>query len=118
MNEKSNVINGNKKPKSLEGDIEFSNVSFAYPSRPSEVIINDISFKISKNKTTAIVGDSGSGKSTLINLIMRLYDPNKGNIYIDNSNIKDYDVKILHDKMAIVNQSPKLFDNTLYENIA
>lgn len=75
------------KKHTLEGDIEFKNVDFYYPSRPETPILNGFSCKFEKGKTTAIVGPSGSGKSTVIQLIERFYKIEKGQILIDGESL-------------------------------
>jgi ABC-type multidrug transport system fused ATPase/permease subunit len=67
----------------LQGDIEFKDVEFFYPTRPDTRVLNGLSCKFEKGKTTAIVGSSGSGKSTVVQLIERFYDATKGEILID-----------------------------------
>ena len=69
------------------------------------------------HKITAIVGDSGAGKSTITKLLMRLYDPKKGNITINGKDIRNFDLKELHDYIGIVNQNPDLFNAPLTDNI-
>ena len=71
------------KPHNLQGEIEFKNVTFYYPTRTEAPVMIDFTHKFEKGKTTAIVGPSGSGKSTTIQLVERFYDPNQGEILID-----------------------------------
>lgn len=98
------------------GSIEFQNVSFAYP-KSKGMVLDDISFKINKGETVAIVGATGCGKSTLVHLIVRLYDTTSGDILIDGVNIKDYKLPQLRDKISIVLQKSELFAATLADNI-
>jgi subfamily B ATP-binding cassette protein MsbA len=95
--------------------IEFRNVSFAYNSEP---VLKDISFKVIKGQTVAIVGRSGGGKSTLVDLIPRFMDVDKGNILIDGVDLRDLKIKDLRNLMGIVSQQPILFNTTFSENIA
>jgi subfamily B ATP-binding cassette protein MsbA len=95
--------------------IEFRNVWFAYNSEP---VLKDISFKVKKGETVAIVGKSGGGKSTLVDLIPRFMDVDKGSILIDGIDIRDMKVKDLRDLMGIVSQQPILFNTSFKENIA
>ena len=67
----------------IRGSIEFKNVTFRYPTRPEQKVLDDFSVTFAEGKTTAIVGASGSGKSTIIQLIERFYDPDNGSIYLD-----------------------------------
>jgi len=110
-----------KKDKSnirIKGDIEFKNVSFFYPSRPQFQVLKNISFKVEKGETIALVGPSGSGKSTIASLILRFYDPQAGEIIIDGKNVNNFGLTELRDNMAIVPQDVLLFGGTIKENIA
>jgi ATP-binding cassette subfamily B (MDR/TAP) protein 1 len=80
---------------SLKGDIEFKNVSFTYPARPDNKVLDGFDLKIPRNKKTALVGESGCGKSTLMQLIERFYDVDQGELIIDGLNIKEYNIKSL-----------------------
>ena len=119
MNSKTSLINGTEKIKNANtnGDIEFNNVWFEYPTRPGEEILKGLNLKISAQKITAIVGDSGAGKSTITKLLMRLYDPKQGKITINGKDIRNFDLKELHDYIGIVNQNPDLFNAPLTDNI-
>ena len=94
--------------------IEFKNISFKYKDN---YVLKDFSLTINKGETVALVGQSGSGKSTLANLITRFYDVNKGDVLIDNSNIKDVTKKSLRNLMGIVSQDSILFNDTIANNI-
>ncbi|KAM7270970.1 hypothetical protein ACFE04_030184 [Oxalis oulophora] len=100
------------------GDIELEHVSFKYPTRPDVQIFRDISLKMPSGKTVALVGESGSGKSTVISLIERFYDPDSGTIYLDNVNIKSFNIHWLRQQMGLVGQEPVLFNETIRANIA
>ncbi|KAH7653095.1 Xenobiotic-transporting ATPase protein [Dioscorea alata] len=102
----------------INGDIEFRNVSFRYPTRPEVTILDDMNLKVVAGTSFAIVGRSGSGKSSVIALIMRFYDPSHGSILIDNKNIRNLNLKSLRLKIGLVQQEPALFSTTIYENIA
>jgi len=118
MNKKSNLKTGPLQPDNLSGKIEFRNVSFTYPSRPGEEVIKNLSVTLSPGKVTAVVGDSGAGKSTLTNLLMRLYDPTSGNIFVDGFNLKELNLEAYHNFISVVNQNPLLFKTSIGENIA
>lgn len=105
------------RPTSLLGDIEFRNVSFEYPSRPDQPILADLSLHIKANTSTAIVGKSGSGKSTIAGLLLRLYDPTAGAVFIDRHDVMTLDVQWLRTHIGAVNQEPVLFSGTIRENI-
>ncbi len=99
------------------GEIEFKNVSFRYPDA-DEYVLENISFKVNKGDTIAIIGSTGSGKSTIVNLLMRFYDITDGEILIDGVNIKDYKGEYLHNKLGYVPQKAVMFSGTVNYNVA
>ncbi len=99
----------------VKGDIKFEDVTFSYDK--NKQVLNDISFNIEAGKTVAFVGPSGGGKTTLCHLIPRFYETKGGNIYIDNTNIKDYTLKSLRKSIGIVQQDVFLFTGTIADNI-
>ena len=101
--------------KDLNSSIEFKNVVFEYVEKVP--VLNNISLKISKNETIALVGNSGGGKSTIVNLIPRFYDVKSGSIEIDNINIKNYSLESLRANISMVFQDNFLFSGTIKENI-
>jgi ATP-binding cassette, subfamily B, bacterial MsbA len=101
--------------KEFNDSIEFKHVWFAYNNEP---VLKDISFKMKKGQTVAVVGKSGGGKSTLVDLIPRFMDVDKGNILIDGVDIRDINLKDLRHLMGIVSQQPILFNTSFKENIA
>ena len=114
-------------PEDLQGDIQFDNVSFIYPSRPEGyppsalltlvTVLKNISLSIPAGKFTAVVGASGSGKSTIIQLLERFYDPVDGVISLDGHDIKTLNLRYLRGSMSLVSQEPVLFATTIYENV-
>lgn len=100
-----------------EGRIEFKDTKFSYPSREDVDIFNNLSLDIAPGQTVAVVGPSGSGKSTLAALLLRLYDPSEGAIYIDGQNIKDIDPSWLKKQIGTVSQEPILFSCSIRDNI-
>ena len=113
----------------INGDIEFTNVKFSYPVRTKshddndeklqpEMVLKGISFKIKEGEKVAFVGESGSGKSTIANLIRRAFDPQSGQITINNNNLKDLELKLLLKKIGSVDQEVNLFDKSIRENIS
>ena len=110
---------GKLSAKKINGKIEFRNVSFAYPTRPENIILKKVSFTIEPGQQVGIVGYSGSGKSTIIQLINRFYDveEGKGEILIDNKNIKEYNLYELRKKIGWVPQEPTLFKKSPLENV-
>lgn len=101
----------------IKGDIEFNNVTFRYPSRDDIVVLNNLSFKIKAGQKAAFVGETGCGKSTTIQLVERYYDANQGQVSIDGTNIKDYNLKSLRRIIGYVGQEPKLFAMSIKENL-
>ncbi len=105
------------KKENFSGEIEFKNVSFAYPMRPNNFVLKNLSFKIKPGQNVAFVGSSGSGKSTIISLIERFYDVNEGQVLIDGVNIKEYSLSFLRKNIGFVMQEPNLFKRSILENI-
>lgn len=100
----------------LNGIIEFKNVFFSYEK--DKKLIENFNLYIPKNKSVAIVGKTGSGKTTIINLLSRFYEIQNGEILIDGINIKNIDINFLRKNIGIVLQDSKLFNGSIYENIA
>ena len=110
--ENKKLINSNK---TVFGEVLFENVSFFY--REDEPIINDLSFKIKAGEHVALVGPTGSGKTTLIRLLCRLYEPQKGNIYIDGQNIRNISIQSLRKQLGVVLQDTFLFSGNVSDNL-
>jgi ATP-binding cassette, subfamily B, bacterial len=104
-------------PKPPMGTIRFENVTFAYPSHPDKIIVNNFSLNIKSGETVAIVGASGSGKSTIFSLLMRFYDPQQGIIYNDDVNIKHADLKEYRQNLGVVPQDTMIFAGSVVDNI-
>jgi len=102
----------------LTGTISVNNVSFCYPSKPEIKILHDLNLKINAGESVAFVGVSGSGKTTLSYLLQNLYTPTEGRILIDGEDIRDYDIKWLHQNTGYVSQEPVLLYKTIEQNIA
>ncbi len=107
-----------KKVKSAQGPIKFSNVSFAYPTRPAVTIFDGLDFEIPSGTNVAIVGPSGGGKSTIGSLLLRFYNPTKGTIYINGVDISTMNGKSLRRRIGMVGQEPVLMSGSIAENIA
>ena len=113
----SSILDGSvTKHNDVKGKIEFKHVSFKYPDS-EEYMLEDISFKAKKGDTVAFIGSTGSGKSTLINLVPRFYDVTSGEILIDDINVKDYNLKTLHEKIGYVPQKAVIFNDSIMNNI-
>ena len=100
------------------GAIEFKDVTFAYPSRPDDPVLQNVNLSFPAGKFTAIVGPSGSGKSTIATLIARLHDPNGGAVLFDNQPLTDLNIRSLRGLISLVQQEPSLLDRSILENIA
>eukprot|EP01134_Creolimax_fragrantissima_P004039 CFRG4039T1 len=109
---------GGDQPLSVDGVLEFRDITFQYPSRPEQVILNGFNLKVKPGQTVALVGASGSGKSTCIGLLQRFYDVQAGVIELDGRDIKTLDTTWLRGQMGLVGQEPMLFHGTIAENIA
>lgn len=117
LDEKSQIID---KPnainlENIKGDIEFSQVDFSYIEGKNA--LSSVSFKIPAGQRIALVGHSGGGKSTIMNMILRFYDPQNGEVKLDGHDIRNLSVKSLRSSMSVVNQEVMLFDDTVMENI-
>jgi len=108
---------GGIKPEIL-GRIEFRDVCFAYPARLTVPILKNFNLVIERGQSVAFVGPSGSGKSTIVALVLRMYDPQSGSIYIDGKDIKDINVVHLRSALGLVSQDPQLFSLSVSQNIA
>ncbi len=100
----------------LNGKIEFKNVSFSY--KKGKKVLNNLSFEVQPGENIALVGHSGAGKSTLISLLLRFYDPQEGQIFIDGEDVRKYTMKSLRNQTTILFQEARLFQMTVKENIA
>lgn len=110
--------NGVVMPTEVLGEVKFQNVSFAYPTRPDIVVLDNVSFSVSPGEVIALVGPSGGGKSTCISLLEHFYEPTAGEVLIDSTPVKNFEHKYLHNKVALVGQEPVLFARSVKENIA
>ena len=119
VNKLSIYKNGELKesPIGVLGEVEFKNVSFKYPDA-DDYVIKNINFKANKGETVAFIGATGSGKSTLINLIPRFYDVTEGEVLVNGVNVKEYDQKVLRNKLGYVAQKVTLFEGTIESNIS
>lgn len=101
----------------LEGRIQYADVEFSYPSRPSAPILRRLNLTLNPNEVVAIVGLSGSGKSTIVNLLLQLYEPTNGQILIDGVPLSELDTRWFRERIGFVGQEPKLFRMDVSSNI-
>ncbi|MBK4206301.1 ABC transporter ATP-binding protein [Bacillus subtilis] len=113
LTDKPNAIKADQ----IRGEVEFQNVSFQY-EKEKENILHDVSLKVNRGETVALVGMSGGGKSTLVSLIPRFYDVTSGRLLIDGTDIRDYEARSLRNQVGMVLQDTFLFSETIRENIA
>ncbi|KAK9360686.1 P-loop containing nucleoside triphosphate hydrolase protein [Lipomyces starkeyi] len=104
--------------KDTKGPIEFKNVKFSYPTRPSSMIFNDLSFTIPPGSNICVVGPSGGGKTTISQLLLRFYDPVEGTITMNGKDIRAFNLLSLRRAIGLVGQDPVLFSGSIADNIA
>jgi len=103
--------------KAIRGSMTLRRIDFAYPMKPDVKVIDGVSLDIKVGESVAFIGPDNSGKSTLVHLLMRLYDVTDGKIFVGGENIKNYDVKWLHDNIGYVCEEPMLIDGTFEDNL-
>lgn len=106
------------KPEIFKGEIEFKDVWFRYGGESSNWVLKGVSFKIEAGQNVALIGPSGCGKSTVASLLNRLYEPTKGQIFIDGRDLRDFDLGWLRSQLGLLLQESHLFQGTLAENIS
>ncbi|XP_052275142.1 ATP-dependent translocase ABCB1-like isoform X2 [Dreissena polymorpha] len=104
-------------PSNISGSIHFKDVHFKYPMRPDVAVLKGINIRVEPGQTVALVGPSGCGKSTTVSLLQRFYDPERGTIELDGTNIKNINLKRLRYLISVVSQEPILFDCSIKDNI-
>ena len=100
-----------------DGSVDFNNVSFKYSAHATKNALDNINLHIKSGMTVGIIGSTGSSKTTLVNLISRLYDTTEGEVLVGNQNVKNYDLKVLRDNVAVVLQKNLLFSGTIADNL-
>lgn len=110
------ILDGTHTAGCSTGEVEFRNVTFAYPDS-QEPAITDISFKVTQGQTLAFIGATGSGKSTVVNLIPRFYDVTAGKVLVDGRDVREYTLEALHSKLGYVSQKAVLFSGTVESNV-
>ncbi|XP_065106155.1 ABC-type oligopeptide transporter ABCB9-like [Paramisgurnus dabryanus] len=111
-------LDGQEAPETFEGQVEFKNVTFAYPTRPEMEILKNVSFSLRPGQITALVGPSGGGKSSCVCLLENFYAPQQGQVLVDGRPANTYQHKYYHSKVALVGQEPVLFGRTVQMNIS
>ncbi|MHC4829134.1 MAG: ABC transporter ATP-binding protein, partial [Planctomycetota bacterium] len=111
------LVGGTLKPDTVEGRVRFDHVDFAYPTRPDAPVLRAFDLELVLGGTTALVGPSGAGKSTVRALLSRLYDPDGGQILLDDRDLRELDPDWLRSQVGVVAQEPILFAATIAENI-
>ncbi len=104
-------------PSPARGEIAFRSVCFAYPSRPEQAALNGLDFNVRPGETVALVGPSGAGKSTVLQLLLRYYDPQQGQVLVDGVDVSRADMSELRARMSLVPQDAIIFGASIYENI-
>ncbi|XP_056313828.1 ATP-binding cassette sub-family B member 9 [Danio aesculapii] len=112
------ALDGQEAPETMEGQVEFNNVTFAYPSRPEMDVLKNVSFSLRPGHVTALVGPSGGGKSSCVCLLENFYAPQQGQVLVDGRPVNTYQHKYYHSKVALVAQEPVLFARTVQMNIS
>jgi ATP-binding cassette subfamily B protein len=104
-------------PEPPRGEIAFANVRFSYPTRPTALVLDGVTFDVRRGEKVAIVGPSGAGKSTIFHLILRFYDPSSGVVTVDGVPLVDVDPTALRRRIALVPQDAVIFATSVRENI-
>lgn len=118
LDEEKEDINSKYDAEAVRGQIQFKDLSFAYPNRADVQVLKNLNFTVKQGQNIALVGPSGAGKTTLTSILFGFYKIEEGQITIDNKNIEDYDLHFLRKQIAIVPQDVLLFGGTIKENIA
>lgn len=117
LDSKSLLIDG-KEEIVLDGNISFNNLSFAYPDEPDQFILKDVKFDIKAGESVGIIGRTGSGKTTLVDLLLRLYNIDRGMLFLEGKDIMDVSIENIRDQIAYVPQDNFLYSTTIKDNIA
>lgn len=118
LNEKPDITNPkNPVMEVLDGSIEFKHVDFSYKKDAKEPVLKDINLKIRSGETIGILGGTGSGKSSLVSLLSRLYDVTKGSVLVGGRDVREYDLEVIRNQVAVVLQNNVLFSGTILDNL-
>ena len=111
------IVSGESRGEDSDIAISFKNVDFRYPSAAGRPVLHDINLDIRRGEVFAVIGATGSGKTSLVNMIPRFYDATSGEVFVDGTSVKDYDLKELRSRISYVTQKSELFSGTVAENI-
>ncbi len=118
LDETSNIVNGKNPIREVkDGSVVFKGVNFRYASEAQKYALEDVNLEIKSGMTVGVIGGTGSSKSTFVQLIPRLYDVTSGEVLVGGVNVKDYDIEVLRDSVAMVLQKNQLFSGTIRENL-
>ena len=118
LNEKPDITNPeNSVIEVADGSIEFRHVDFSYKKDAKEPVLKDINLKIRSGETIGILGGTGSGKSSLVSLLSRLYDVTKGSVLVGGRDVREYDIDVIRNQVAVVLQNNVLFSGTILDNL-
>ncbi len=118
LNEKADIVNPeNPLMEVPDGSIEFNHVHFSYKHGGGEEVLSDIDLSVKSGEIIGVIGGTGSGKTSFANLISRLYDVDEGNIKVGGHDVREYDLEVLRDQVAVVLQKNVLFSGTIFENL-
>lgn len=118
LNEKADIVNPeNPVMEVADGEVVFDHVNFAYKKDAADMVLKDIDFTVHSGETIGILGGTGSAKSSLVNLISRLYDVTEGSIRVGGVDVREYDMEVLRNQVAVVLQKNILFSGTILENL-
>ena len=118
LNEKPDITNPeNPVMQVADGSIEFRHVDFSYKKDAKEPVLKDINLKIRSGETIGILGGTGSGKSSLVSLLSRLYDVTKGSVLVGGRDVREYDIDVIRNQVAVVLQNNVLFSGTILDNL-
>lgn len=117
MSENTDPAKRGKGIEKVQGKIVFEDVWFRYPERKTDWVLKGLNLTILPNESVALVGESGCGKSTFVSLMMRFYDPDMGKIFLDDVELKDYNLHELRKAISLVMQEPIIFNYSILDNI-
>lgn len=118
LNEKADIVNPENPVMQVEnGSVSFEHVDFRYKKDAPDFVLKDINFSVRSGETIGVIGGTGSAKSSLVNLISRLYDVDKGTVFVGGRDVREYDIEVLRNEVSVVLQKNVLFSGTILENL-